>query len=391
MLGAVGAILLGGDVAYKGDTAEYIVAFGWIKELADACGCPMTRVFVVPGNHDIDRSKIINSTAVRNAQAAIVNALDHHRERELREQFTDPETGRHLLAPLSAYNEFAKLFNCQVYSPDRLGWQQDLPLGAGVKLRLHGLTSTLLCNAMGRPDTRGSLYLSPLQTVFDPLENIVNLALCHHPPEWFMDYDEVDDAICGRASIQLFGHKHRQRILTDHSFIRFSAGALNPDRSEMGWEPAYNLLVLNVEGAGERRDLIVEAHLLKWQVNPEGYVAKQNPLGGAVYRHTIRVPFQQPESDRALPESREQTSFLVDHSPADVEASMSDEGTRDLIFRFWQLDSSQRRSISTALGLIGPDDMKQPEPERYGRALLRAGERGLLQRVAEEVSRLETR
>src|SRR5690606_33207272 len=53
-LGSVGAILVGGDIAFKGDKVEYESAFKWFSELADACGCPLERVFVVPGNHDVD-------------------------------------------------------------------------------------------------------------------------------------------------------------------------------------------------------------------------------------------------------------------------------------------------------------------------------------------------
>lgn len=196
-LGPVGAILVGGDIAFKGDPQEYAAAFAWFEELAEACGCSIERVFVIPGNHDVDRSLIARSPSTRNAQQAIQQAAPHHRERELRTQFTDPDTGRALLMPLAAYNDFAKLFNCQVYPPERLYWKQDLQLAGGVHLRIYGLTSTLLSGAVGQDDTRDSLYLSPLQTVLDPIDDVVNLVLCHHPPDWFMDQDDVHDAICG--------------------------------------------------------------------------------------------------------------------------------------------------------------------------------------------------
>jgi hypothetical protein len=73
----------------------------------------------------------------------IQQAAPHRRERELRTQFTDPDTERALLMPLAAYNDFAKLLICQVYPPQRFYWKQDLQL-AGVHLRIYGLTSTLL-------------------------------------------------------------------------------------------------------------------------------------------------------------------------------------------------------------------------------------------------------
>lgn len=149
-LGAIGAILVGGDIAFKGDPKEYEIALAWLKELAKVCGCPFERIFVVLGNHDVDRRTITNTPSVRNVQRAIAQAEPQHRERELRTQFNDAETGRSLLLPLTAYNEFAKLFSCQVYSPDHLYWKQDVterrrtsaPLwahvGAAVRKRRQG-------------------------------------------------------------------------------------------------------------------------------------------------------------------------------------------------------------------------------------------------------------
>ena len=267
ILGPVGAILASGDIAFHGFTQEYVVAFDWLKELADACGCHLERVFVIPGNHDVDRSVITSLPATRNTQQAIKQAPHDQRERELRTQFRDPDTGPALFAPLAAYNDFAKRFNCQVYPPERLYWKQDLELEQSVNLRIYGLTSTLLSGANGEDDTRDSLYLSPLQTVLDPIDNVVNLVMSHHPPDWFLDQDDVNDAICARSAIHLFGHKHRQRVTQELNYIRFSAGAVNPDRYEAGWRPGYNLIRLEVAGEGPNRALVIEAHILGSEPN----------------------------------------------------------------------------------------------------------------------------
>ena len=254
-LGPADAILIGGDIAFKGAPEEYQTAMEWIGELSSAACCLRERIFVIPGNHDVDRAIIRNMPAVRNAQAAIARADREQREHEFRTQIRDEETARALIAPLAAYNDFAKPFNCQVYLPDRLFWKQDLKLEEGVVLRLHGLTSTLLSGAEGQADTRGSLYLSPLQTVLDPADDVVNLVLCHHPPDWLLDQGDADDAICGRAAIHMFGHKHRQRITQERSYVRFGAGAVNPERNEPGWQPGYNLVNVEVTGFGQERML----------------------------------------------------------------------------------------------------------------------------------------
>lgn len=395
----VSAILVGGDIAFKGASEEYEAAMTWIRELAAVSGCPIERVFVTPGNHDVDRSVILQMPATRNVQAAITRASQDYRERELRNQIMDAETGRALLAPIAAYNEFAKLLNCQVYLPDRLYWKQDLDLGHGVTLRVHGLTSVLLSGAEGRNDTRESLYLSPLQTVLDPIDDVVNLVLCHHPPDWFMDQDDANDAICGRASIHMFGHKHRQRIVRDPQYVRFSAGAVNPDRQELGWQPGYNLVEIHVRGEGQGREIIVDAHLRQWQSNPDAFRAVVPPEGGTVFRHAIRFPGheltvgggqrQSPLPVAAMAGAAGSELEPDRQSGADGEAAMGDASTRNLVFRFWNLKTSERREIALRLGLISPEELKVPEPERYGRALIRASKQGKLEELAREIAQKE--
>lgn len=388
-IGPVNALLIGGDVAFKGHVKEYEVAKAWIDELAEACGCHRERIFVVPGNHDVDRSVIIGSAAVRNAQTAIATAAPGRREREFRTQFMDADTGRALFKPLEAYNDFAKLFNCQIYAPDRLYWKQDLLLAAGVHLRIYGLTSVLLSGAGGRDDTRESLYLSPLQTALDPVDDVINLVMCHHPPDWFSDQDDVDEKICNRAVIHLFGHKHRQQMARVDNYVRFSAGAVNPDRGEVGWQPAYNLIDVRVTGEGADRALEVEARQLQWQANPEQYRPVLTLSGEDVFRHRVAIPGRACTSNLPVYTAATQPVPQPPPAEADVEAAMSDEGTRNLVFRFWGLTTSQRREIALKLALIDRDELKLPEPERYGRALLRAGERGVLDEVAREVAQRE--
>ena len=400
-LGSAGAILIGGDIAFKGAPEEYQTALVWIRELATEAGCPLERIFVIPGNHDVDREIILNKPAVRNAQTAIAGADRNGREHEFRTQISDGDTARSLLAPLAAYNDFAKHFNCQVFLPDHLYWKQDLDLEDGVVLRVHGLTSTLLSGTDGTEDTRESLYLSPLQTVLDPRDNVVNVVLSHHPPDWFMDQDDADEAICSRAAIHMFGHKHRQRITREVGYVRFSAGAVNPDRKGLGWCPGYNLIDVHVTGSGRERMLMIDAHCRQWQSNPDQFRPFLTQQGEEVFRHSIRFPDLQHadalteilvatasagRTDAAAPAA----VVAAQKSEADVEAAMGDTSTRNLVFRFWNLTSSQRREITLRLGLISQDEIHLPEPERYGRGLLRAGERQKLNELAHEIAQKET-
>ncbi|KHA77239.1 hypothetical protein NC77_20330 [Janthinobacterium lividum] len=396
-LGPVDAILIGGDIAFKAAPDEYVAAMKWFEELLEVTGCHFERLYVVPGNHDVDR-EIARAPAVKNAQAAIKTAEDQYRESVFREQFEDTDTGGTLLKPLAAYNDFAKVFSCQIYSPDHLYWKQDLELSDSVRLRLNGLTSTMLSGIGGGDDKRTQLYLSPLQTVLDPEDNVVNLVIAHHPPDWCLDMDAIEDDINDRAAIHLFGHKHRQRVVLANGHIRIGAAAVNPDRNEIGFEPGYNLIKIDVSGAGAGRMLDVEVHLRHLQRNPEQYRARLNG-DDPVFRHQIAIPEQTnsrvancflPQTSPKVPvAAMVPTVPAPTHPTADTEAAMSDESTRNLVYRFWQLSISGRREIAEKLGLLETGEMSLPEPQRYGIALLRAGERNLIQSVAEEVKKRE--
>lgn len=150
-LGQVGAILIGGDVAYRAAPEEYHAARGWIQQLSQISGCPKERIFVVPGNHDVDRGIIKGSVQIQNVQHAIASTAIAEREWKLRQQLRDAVTGPLLFEAHAAYNDFAAPFGCQIW-PAKPFWHQDIDLEGGVALRLYGLTSTLLSGREGNDD-----------------------------------------------------------------------------------------------------------------------------------------------------------------------------------------------------------------------------------------------
>lgn len=399
--GNVEGILVGGDIAFKAAADEYVTAWKWLQQLAEISGCPKERIFVVPGNHDVDRKVIENNVAVQNVHYAIASTELSNRESKLKQQLHDELCGQNLLLPHAGYNEFAAPLGCQIW-PKKPFWHQDVPLGGGVNLRIYGLTSTLLSGQTGKNDNRGDLYVSPLQTVLDPAPNTANLVLLHHPVDWLEDGEEVDEALTKRAMFHLFGHKHKQRAILEANYVRLGAGAVNPSRSETPYDPGYNLIDIKVSGEGSDRRIDVELHQRRLQENPERFVAIQTLQREDVFRCSIALPVEAPIPTGGQP-VRTPTPVAVDTIATvvemqsdlaagnDAEAAMGDEGTRDLLYRFWKLSSSQRRQIATRLNLLEEGELSLPEPERYGRALIRAGERAQIREVAAEVAKLEKR
>src|SRR4051812_16612761 len=55
--GRIDIVFVTGDVAFSGSREEYGVATGLLRKITAAVNVPPEMVFVIPGNHDIDRAK----------------------------------------------------------------------------------------------------------------------------------------------------------------------------------------------------------------------------------------------------------------------------------------------------------------------------------------------
>ena len=385
------AILVTGDIAYRAAALEFNAAEAWLDQMALEFGHPRrASVFVVPGNHDVDRGQCRQQIDVRNVQRVIRSCQTiPDMERELRAQLGDAATSHSILKPIETYNDFAAKFDCNLFAPQKIHWTHDLPMDHRVLLRLHGLNSTLLSGYQGENDERGHLYLSAYQTAFNPEEGVVNAVLAHHPPDWCRDNDDIEDAMTSRAQLHFFGHKHRQRITQEDRYVRYSAGAVNPDRHEPGWEPGYNLLQLAIDVRGTERWLVVDSHVRTLRTGDQHFDYRRPGPGIDCHSKAFRIPGHYVRQEEVRLNARpadpvpRPDGMLQD---AVVPESVRD---RDLVFRFWALTMSQRRDIARALNLLEPGEMQTPEAERYGRALLRAKERGLVDRLSEEITKRE--
>lgn len=392
----VDAILITGDIAFKGEPEEFGFASTWIEELADTVNCQLESVFTVPGNHDVDRS-ICQQPLVRAVQSSISRASQgYDQEQELRKHLFDDKSGSVLFSPVQAYNEFAKFYNCQIY-PERPFWKECLRIDEHTELCVYGLTSTLLSGHQNLDSRPGDLYLSPLQTSLEVNDRIINLVMSHHPPEWFLDRSAINQLLNSRSAIQLFGHEHEQRVTKDSTYMRFSAGAVNPERHGQAWRPGYNIIDLNIDKSNGKRALIIHANLRAWQENPERFVSIESENGESFFEHRLGLPDlydEEPSIIQEQPSSETATSLSQVKTPQEDkatsgEAPMNNPESGNLIYRFWKLRTSERRLIAINLELLSDEEWSLPETERYSRALIRASEGNLINKLSEEISKAE--
>ncbi len=402
----VDAILVGGDIAFKGHPDEYKAAKDWLLRIADRCGCNPEGIMTVPGNHDVDRA-ICASVDVSNAQEAIAKEVgSFNRDRQLARQLGFAPSGEALFKPLKAYNDFAAQFGCSIF-PSSPFWERDLKLADGVTLRVFGLTSVLISGLGDRDLSPGRLFLGSAQVVLNPQDDVLNVVLSHHPPTWFSDASDVENIINARAPLQFFGHEHDQRCIRPPEYFRFLAGAVNPDREEPRWNPGYNLVDLHVDGEGMSRGVEVRARLRHFQQAPnELFVPLLTQERDEVWKLRLRLPklpsFSADLGDTkvVIPPQGETAIASAVHTAVEAvaaevrltpptEVDVTEPSTDNLIFRFWQLSASQMRDISLQLGLITKADLQIPPNERYHSALKRAKENGLLVELARQIEKYE--
>lgn len=123
------------------------------------------------------------------------------------------------------------------------------------------------------------LILSRKQIICATERGVVYLTLCHHPPDWCRDQDDINDYLDARVKVQLFGHKRRQRIEATDKRIRITSGATNPDSREPNWKPGYNFIAISVKNDGSKRQLSVKVQPRVWNDEHKQFAGEEQRDG----------------------------------------------------------------------------------------------------------------
>jgi predicted MPP superfamily phosphohydrolase len=286
---SVRGILVGGDVAFGGKKEEYDVAHTWLKTLCKLVGCREQDVWCIPGNHDIDRDAFDGTLMLPDLHNTLRPADPDNIDDLIVNYLRDKMASELLFRPLENYNDFAALFS----RPSRakpLAWHEDVPLNDGSKLRIYGINSTLVCDSSDDNHKR-RMIVGTLQSRPPEADDVTYLALCHHPPDWLLDYDNFINSLNSRVRVQLFGHKHFQKVDEINNCLRIGAGAVHPSRKEKNWLPRYNWLSLLVRTTKTNRTLDVDVHPRVWGESPPSFAPDYKACDGNEHRvYTLKLP-----------------------------------------------------------------------------------------------------
>ncbi len=239
-------IIVTGDIAHGGQAAEYRLAARFFDDLLRITGLGKDRLFLVPGNHDLDRSLI-----TRGARAIASSLNDRKSVNEVLGTVADRKL---LLARFQGYKAFLKkhLAGHLTFDDRRYFYVKTFEV-AGRVVSVLGLNSAWTSSS---DEDRNRLLVGERQ-VRDALaeagtERALCLALVHHPFDWLRDFDRADaEALLrGRCQFILHGHMHNVGLLQgrdpDTECVMIAAGACYETRE---YPNSYNLVRLDLAAA----------------------------------------------------------------------------------------------------------------------------------------------
>lgn len=254
-------VLVSGDIAFSGSAAEYAMASGFFDELLAITGLSEDQLFLVPGNHDVDRTAISSGaeTIVSSCtgRQAVDRALIQQMDREL------------ILSKFHNYAEFVQRYlgdhrltcdehYCSVRTLQRHSRE----------ISVLGLNSAWL--SYGDHD-RNHLALGERQVhqaIKASLDADLRIAMLHHPFDWLQDTDHeaCEALLMDHCDFVLHGHLHRVGLLMQRSpdarAMFVGAGACYEARQSRN---SYNLVRLDLDTLGGT------VFLRSWSSNQGGF------------------------------------------------------------------------------------------------------------------------
>lgn len=209
---------------------------------------PKENVFLVPGNHDVNRDEATDDQLAwleKQTDESVITNLIQKKTKQW----------RRFMERLHAYRDFLVKYNYShlLEDQDRLIYTARRTFH-GIDVGIAGLNSSWSCCRESSKE-KGQLWLGgnwQLGMLTDPIKDAaIRIALIHHPLNWFV---EIEDSALWRDVIRdytfcLHGHEHQGWVKVEDGHTRVAAAACY-ERSNS--ENGYSLVRLNLDtGAGE--------------------------------------------------------------------------------------------------------------------------------------------
>lgn len=229
-----------GDVTNAGTINEYRTAGVFLKQLIDklklAYKSEYIKVYVIPGNHDIENIQTYFSYA---------DIMDAYKNNQIESLYEES------LKYLENFFVFAGRNNCFQYNR---GIEYKLPEFNGFKIKIN-LVNTSPFSLLKSENKDKGMHFLPTDTIKYKSENKNEnfcITMMHHGPEWFSEDCKrvMNSTLLAKTDLLLLGHDHYSEgetkiINTEHKMSVSKGLALYNSKTETG----FNAFILDTETA----------------------------------------------------------------------------------------------------------------------------------------------
>jgi GTPase-associated adaptor domain/Calcineurin-like phosphoesterase len=279
-------ILVTGDIAFSGKPEQYEAAGKWLDALAAGIGCPIHRVQMIPGNHDLDRDRLSVGGS---------KLLDFIREggpAEYEMVIKNENDRATLFSRFEEYGRFSIGYNCGLDGEAKYATNLRLEVGPDRWIKFIRLNSSLLCHG-AEQDDQPELVMGERQFVIPRQAGEENVVLAHHPLNWYKDAADVRQYVRSRARVFISGHEHDPKVSIEQveegcDVMMLAAGAAVPFRSNDVYTYTYNILEFDWDVGTD--SLVVTIHPRAWNPIKTCFEADDRRLGGKEPRFILGSP-----------------------------------------------------------------------------------------------------